>query len=164
MPFKEEEENKNWYLSWWTHRVERASPRSRLKRAWWKEAEEFEVILLTSVFLCSVLVLLDLLLCCDGPVVTTTKAFGFRENFTPWELGLGKASHMRKRECECLGVWFQMLSFGVWVWAGAAMTMDWRRGRDGSCAGEREREKLDFLFGYSDFYQKQWAGCEFFEG
>ena len=43
--------------------MERASPRSRLKRAWWKEAEEFEVVLLTSVFLCSVLVLLDLLLC-----------------------------------------------------------------------------------------------------
>ena len=40
----------------------KASPRSRLKRAWWKEAEEFEVVLLTSVFLCSVLVLLDLLL------------------------------------------------------------------------------------------------------
>ena len=43
--------------------MERASPRSRLKHAWWKEAEEFEVVLLTSVFLCSVLVLLDLLLC-----------------------------------------------------------------------------------------------------
>ena len=43
--------------------MERASPRSRLKRAWWKEAKEFEVVLLTSVFLCSVLVLLDLLLC-----------------------------------------------------------------------------------------------------
>ena len=43
--------------------MERESPRSRLKRAWWKEAKEFEVVFLTSVFLCSVLVLLDLLLC-----------------------------------------------------------------------------------------------------
>ena len=73
----------------------------------------------------------------------------FRETFTPWELGLGIASHTRKRECECLGVWFQMLSFSVWVWAGAAVTMDWRRCRvwvegkaeSGSCTGERERKK-----------------------
>ena len=43
--------------------MKRASPRSRLKHAWWKEAKEFKVVLLTSVFLCSVLVLLDLLLC-----------------------------------------------------------------------------------------------------
>ena len=32
----------------------KASPRSRLKRAWWKEAEEFEVVLLTSDFCLSV--------------------------------------------------------------------------------------------------------------
>ena len=25
-----------------------------------------------------------------------------------------------------------------------------------------ERENFDFLFGYLDFYQKQWAGCEIF--
>ena len=43
--------------------MERASPRSRLKRAWWKEAKEFEVVPLTPFFLCSVLVLLNLLLC-----------------------------------------------------------------------------------------------------
>ena len=74
----------------------------------------------------------------------------FKETFTPWELGLGTASHTRKRECECLEVWFQMLSFSVWVWARATMTMDWRRGKEwvegeaqsGSCA--REREKFFF--------------------
>ena len=79
----------------------------------------------------------------------------FRETFTPWELGLGTAPHMRKRECECLEVWFQMLSFSVWVWARATMTMDWRRGREwvegeaesDNCTGERERKKIDFSLG-----------------
>ena len=85
----------------------------------------------------------------------------FRETFTLWELGLGIASHMRKRECECLGVWFQMLSFSVWVWAGAIVTMDWRRGREwvegeaesGSCVGERERKKFDFMKVYLDLLE-----------
>ena len=93
----------------------------------------------------------------------------FKETFTPWELGLGTALHMRKRECECLGVWFQMLSFSIWVWVGAAVTMDWRRGREwvegeaksGSCTGEREKKKL-ILWKFTQTYQKQWAGCEIF--
>ena len=73
----------------------------------------------------------------------------FRETFTPWELGLGTAPHMRKRECECLEVWFQMLSFSVWVWARATVTMDWkerqrmgwRRGIERQlCKGKREKK------------------------
>ena len=102
----------------------------------------------------------------------------FRETFTPWELGLGIASHTRKRECECLGVWFQMLSFSVWVWAGAAVTMDWRRCRvwvegkaeSGSCTGERERKKKLILWKFTQTYQKQWGGwncgrvVKFFKG
>ena len=93
----------------------------------------------------------------------------FRETFTPWELGLGTASHTRKRECECLGVWFQMLSFSVWVWARVTVTMEWRRGREwvegeaksGSCA--RERENFFFIiWKFTQTYQKQWAGYEIF--
>ena len=35
--------------------------------------------------------------------------------------------------------------------------MGWRRGRDGSCAGDRKKN-FDSLFGYSDFYQNiGWA-------
>ena len=96
----------------------------------------------------------------------------FRETFTLWELGLGIASHTRKRECECLGVWFQMLSFrvwfqmlsfSVWVWAGAAVTMDWRRGREGlkerqrvavAHGRERERKKKLILWKFTQTYQK----------
>ena len=101
----------------------------------------------------------------------------FKETFTPWELGLGTASHTRKMECECLEVWFQMLSFNVWVWARATMTMDWMRGKEwvegeaesGSCAREREKKKM-IIWKFTQTYQKQWAGwnsgrtMKFFKG
>ena len=99
----------------------------------------------------------------DGPAMAITKVFGFRETFTPRELGLGTASHTRKRECECLGVWFQMLSFGVWVWAGAAVTMDWRRGRDGNYAGEREKT-LIFCLVTQTFTRNSGRAVKFFKG
>ena len=161
MPFKEEEENKNWYLSWWTHRVERASPRSRLKHAWWKEAEEFEVVLLTSVFLCSVLVLLDLLLC-----------WGWTRDDYHKGVWLQRDLHLTK-----VGTWdsFTHEKEGVWVFGGLVsnakfrcLGMSWGCCDNGLKERQRrqlrrgERENFDFLFGYLDFYQKQWAGCEIF--
>ena len=77
----------------------------------------------------------------DGPAVTTTKAFGFRETFIPWELGLGTASHTRKRECECLGVWFQMLSFSV-VGYELGLPWQWIEGEAETAAAQgRERDK-----------------------
>ena len=163
MPFKEEEENKTWYLSWWTHRVERASPRSRLKRAWWKEAEEFEVVLLTSVFLCSVLVLLDLLLCWGWTRGDYHKGVWLQRDLHSMRVGTWNSFTHEKEGVWVFGSLVSNAKFQCWgVWAGAAVTMDWRRGRDGSCAGKRERKNFDFLFGYLDLYQKQWAGCEIF--
>ena len=129
-------------MSWWTHRVERASPRSRLKRAWWKEAEEFEVVLLTSVFLCFVLVLLDLLLCWGWTRGDYHKGVWLQRDLHSMRVGTWNSfTHTRKRECECLGVWFQMLSFGVGGYE-LGLPWQWIEGEAETAAVQgRERDK-----------------------
>ena len=169
MPLKEEEENKTRYLSWWIHRVERASLRSRLKCAWWKEAEEFEVVLLTSVFLCSILVLLNLLLCWGWTRGDYYKGIWLQRDLHSMRVGTWDSFTHEKE-----GVWvfgglvsnakFQCLGMS-WGYCDNGLKerqrMGWRRGRERQlCKGEREFFLI--IWKFTQTYQKQWAGYEIF--
>ena len=60
----------------------------------------------------------------------------FRESFSSLELRHLETE--KEGECECLGVWFQMVSFNFFF----ALAAGYELG-EGSCAGEREN--FDFM-------------------